>query len=515
MSDSPRYITLRDYVRVLRAHRLLIVLMTLVFGAAGYATAAWEKPVYASQATIVFRAANADTGLVSPDGSPSPAQDIRPSVAAQLVKRPALSEAVKNSLGSSLSVGELRAKVSGRVDPRTNLLIVETRDGDAKFAALLADGYADEIVLRATRAERKRYAVAAKSLERRLKTLGKDDLLAQANLRSRFAQLEALRDFAEPVDSLERSDVPSTPISPKPVRTTLLGLLVGFTLGILAAFLREAFDRRLRSAGDIEERLDLPLLGHVTDDALGRNPIAQNGRKELTPLDIEAFRILRANLEFLHGDTPVKSLAVTSGLPEEGKTTVALALTSVNAVAGKKTLLIECDLRRPSLASRLEIESKPGLTDYLTGQAEPSEVIRTVEVGRAMAAPGTSASESAEAAFACIPAGSQIPFPAEALRSTRFRGLLEEVSEVYDAVILDTAPLLSVVDTRELIPLVDGLLLCVRSKKTTDGEAVAAKDALGRFPDRPTALVVTGLRRGEDSEYGYYGYSYSYGSQPG
>lgn len=112
-----------------------------------------------------------------------------------------------------------------------------------------------------------------------------------------------------------------------------------------------------------------------------------------------------------------------------------------------------------------------------------------------------------------ISAGSQVPFPAEMLGSQRFRDLLAEVSEVYDSIILDTAPLLSVVDSRELLPVVDGVLLCVRLFQSTDGEVKATKEAIGHFPNRPTGVVVTGIRPGDDADYGYYSYSYSYGSE--
>jgi tyrosine-protein kinase len=201
---------------------------------------------------------------------------------------------------------------------------------------------------------------------------------------------------------------------------------------------------------------------------------------------------------------------VTSALPEEGKSTVALALAGAAAVAGKRALLVECDLRRPCLADRLGIDEEPGLTDYLLGEAKPADVLQVVELDTAPAAAnGGAAGEKESSSLVCITAGSPAELPAEMLGSERFSKFLSQVSEAYDLVVLDTSPILSVVDSLELAPKVDGLLVCVRLSQTTREEARAAREALGYLPERTTGVVVTGYRPGDD----YYGYAY--GSQPG
>jgi capsular exopolysaccharide synthesis family protein len=198
----------------------------------------------------------------------------------------------------------------------------------------------------------------------------------------------------------------------------------------------------------------------------------------------------------------VKTVLVTSALPQEGKSTVATSLASAYVLAGKRTLLVECDLRRPTMAKRLSCEQSPGLSDYLIGQATPTEVVQKVplvEPQNGTAAP----------TLVAITAGSPTPRPAELLASKRFGAFLDQVREAYDVVVIDSTPLLSVGDSLQLVPRVDGVVLCVRAEQTTREQARAARQALEHFPDRPTGVVVTGVKPGHELDYGYYSYAYA------
>ena len=289
-------------------------------------------------------------------------------------------------------------------------------------------------------------------------------------------------------------------------------------MGLLFAFLRDALDRRVRSAQAVSEHLDSPVVGHVSSTAMGRAGLASGGRGPLRPEEMEAFRILRMNLEFLDVDKKVRSILVTSPLPEEGKSTVAASLAWTSAIAGKRTLLVECDMRRPSLAARLGLSESPGLSDMLAGKASREDVMRplsvTGEVSPNGGDPGArSAGEASK--LVCVIAGTQAPRPAEMLGSQRFKDFVREVAEDFDMVVLDSPPLLSVVDARELIPCVDAVLLCIRASRTTSDQAKAGKEAIDRFPARPMGIVVTGLKRGEGPDYGAYSEVYAYGRERG
>jgi Mrp family chromosome partitioning ATPase len=281
-------------------------------------------------------------------------------------------------------------------------------------------------------------------------------------------------------------------------------------LGVALAYGRDALDRRLREPTDVEALLEQPVVGIVRGEALGRTFGGRNGTATLSPEDEEPFRVMRQNVRYLTPD-PLRSMLVTSAMPSEGKTTVAICLAAATAAAGKRTLLVECDLRRPTLAARLGLRTVPGLTDYLTQHADWKEVacsVPTLDHGarNGRAAPDSVAGYTAAGPLNCITAGSHAPRPTELLGSERFRKFLVEVCEVYDAVIIDSAPLLSAADTLEIVPLVEGILICVRLRQTTREQASGLRAALERLPQRPTGLILTGVQKTEPGYYGYYGH---------
>ncbi len=169
--------------------------------------------------------------------------------------------------------------------------------------------------------------------------------------------------------------------------------LLGLLLGVGLALLRDGFDRTVGDADEVEAAVGLPLLGYVRSDLLGMGKTGANGAAPGGG-NLDAFRILKANTEFLAGDRPVNSVAITSALPEEGKSTVAAWYAYVNALAGRRTILIECDLRRPVLAERFGLEPSPGLSEVLGEQGNPDEVLRFIPVEGVTAEP-----------LAVIPAG--------------------------------------------------------------------------------------------------------------
>jgi len=510
MGLAPRYVTLRDYLRVLRANRLLILTVALAFAAAAYALASKEPKTYEARTTLSFAERGEDIELLEGNGQPIVTADIRPAVAAELIDRRESLEAVRRELSFGVPVARLREVVSAEVTTPTNLLAVTVRWGDARQAAEMANEVARAVRRTETRKRRILVRAAAKSLRRRFRRLNPQDPLTRAAFQERISRLEALAGFSRPIEIVRPATVPGAAVSPRPVRNALLGLLLGLTIGIAAAFVRDALDRRIKGAKEIQEHLAMPVLAHVGDTSLGRVP-ATNGNGGLSEAEVEAFRILRVNVDFTF-KFPPRVIAVTSGLPEEGKSTVAIALSSVSAAAGRRTALVECDLRRPSVSARLGIARGPGLSDYLAGRAEMAEVRQELRFANANVPSGPMNGGRAggvdeQQSVVCITAGDTRSQSGDLLGSKRFKQLLDQMRTEFDLVVLDTSPLLSVVDTRSLLPLVDGVLLCVRASRTTREEADATQDALGKLPERATGLVITGLRQSDQDYYGYYSYT--------
>ncbi|HEV2775662.1 MAG TPA: Wzz/FepE/Etk N-terminal domain-containing protein [Solirubrobacteraceae bacterium] len=521
MTDT-RHVSLRDLLRVLRKARGSIVVLTLLCAAIAAGWALSREREYAATARVTFQAESRSNAVAGVNAAPSQTGAQLAAAGAATMLSAEVLQRVRGRLRSDRTIGELRPMLETSVDPSSALVSVTARADDRHLAAALANEVARGAVTIQKNQERERYARAAERLESQYEQLrpegrsGSRTELAAANLLDRISTLRSLSLNASPARLAYSASVPAAPISPKPLRSGALGGLLGLLLGIAAAFVRNALDRRLRDSSQIKETLDLPVVGMVRIEALGNAAYVPNGRGPMTDQDVESFRILRKNVEFLDVDHPIKLIAVTSPLPEEGKSTVAASLAAAYAAAGRRTLLVECDLRRPSLPERLSVRRRPGLSDYLAGQVSAGEILQIVTLAESdISAHGGAGADGdgdgpklTAGKLVVIAAGSQSVRPAELLGSKRFRDFLAQVGAAYDTVVLDTPPLLSVSDTLEILPLVHCVLLCVRADQTTRDEARAVKDALARLPERTTGIVVTGLKPGREHDYGYYSHAY-------
>ena len=519
MNEAPRYASLRDYLAVLRANRLLIGAVAIIFAGAALGYSLSQSSTYRAQASVYFQDQTQNENLfLGTQITPTQTPQQQATTAAATLNRANVLALVRHILGPS--VRPASASVSSFVTATTGFLVIQVDSSNPRYGAALANAYAQAQQVVARNDSRNTFANAAVTVRQLFSAAARNKNPAlQALYTDRIARLNFLAQTSDPVVIAQRASVPATPIAPRPVRNGLLGLLVGLTLGIIAAFVRDSLDQRLRREEDITDQLGWPIVGHVREHALG-NAIVSDGRSPIDAQDLEAFHILRQNLQFLDIDNPPRVVAVTSGVPEEGKSTVAASLACAAAMAGRTTLLVECDLRRPSLAERLAIEATPGLTDFLVRDAGPAEILQTVPIDRLERSDASTAGEDGERSEAprqgvrlvCITAGRSAVHPAEMLASQRFRDFVTGVRDAYDVVILDTPPLLPVADTLEILPCVDAVLVCVRTPKTTRREARAVRQTLERVAGKTIAIVVTGLRPGDDRDFGYYAYTYAYSS---
>jgi Mrp family chromosome partitioning ATPase/capsular polysaccharide biosynthesis protein len=519
-SQSARYVTVQDYLRVLRRYALLIVLVAAVGAAAGLADAARQTPVYEATSAIALQDPAQDLGIVGLGSGSVETPGQLAAVNSENATSPAVMAAAQRALKSPFSAADLAGAISTSVDTTSGQLLISAQASTADFAARLANAVARAVVARDNAQARSQFTALAATIQHRIAKLSAPGAAGGPQLsfyEDELPRLQTLASFARSAQLTSLAQPPGSPSSPDTTRSVMLGLVLGLLLGIVVAFIRDSTDRRLRSLPDIRNMFELPVLGHVRNGSMGRVVLGASASGDDDPVDHEAFRILRRNLEFLDREHSPKLILVTSGVPEEGKTTVASSLALAMASMHRRTLLVDCDLRKPTLAKRLDVQPRPGLTDYLTGDARPEDILTTIELAHrgpdraSTNGHGPTSGAERPRPLVFIPAGSPSRRSAELLGSPRFHEFLREVSDSYDVVVLDSSPLLPVSDTRELLPLVDAVVLCARASQTTREQATAVRTALAHFPERPTGLVVTGVSP-RDPEYaaGAYGYAYDY-----
>jgi non-specific protein-tyrosine kinase len=507
----PRYASFADYARVARRHRWLILAITVAFVAVTVAITANQDKRYQAEAQLAFRDLFSDLNLIgTSDALPELAPGQLAQINAELITGPDVQRLAARRLGDDFQA----VSVSARVGVQTNLVIVQASAPEAELAARGANEYA-----RASRAvglaeQRRRLRLAERAIEREIKSVRRDDSsppqvsdVRLSVLEQTLSRIQTLAQIAEPVRIVEAAAVPGAPVSPTLARNAVVAGLVGLVFGLLAAFARDSLDRRLHTARDLHDELDAPVLTRVPASALGKSGLVADGPAPMSEADFEAFRVLRVNLAALTPDSGPRSVLVTSGVPDEGKSTVSIALACAATAAGQRTLLVECDLRRPSFTERMGIPRSPGLSDYLLGNATPQEILRTAPLALPSSVNGDGPAAAGSAGtLVCIPGGSPVANPAELLIGERFAAFIAKVKRNYDLVVLDAGPLLAIVDPLELVEQVDAVLLCVRALSTTRDEVRAARTALSHLPTRPIGAVLTGLkRRGPDSYHSYYG----------
>jgi capsular exopolysaccharide synthesis family protein len=328
---------------------------------------------------------------------------------------------------------------------------------------------------------------------------------------------------------------PSQPMNPPQMGgKTIVGLLIGLTVGLVLAFVMESLDTSIGTIQDVEGYLEMPVLGLIPlidpiKDPLIAPPADDEESGPLLRMRpflvslfsprstiAEAYRSLRTNVEFLSLEKNVKTLCVTSASLMEGKTTTAINLAITIAQTGKKTLLVEADLRKPFLHHAFGIERDPGLSDAIVGNKDWRECLRTVTdlmlgplgIEKLMAMPNIDK-------LSLLTSGSPPPNPSEFLNSQRMTDLIAIFREEYDFIIFDCPPVLPVTDAAILASKTDGTLIIYRVGKIARSALKRAKVLLENVRGRVLGVVLTGLKAEvspdyEELEY----YRYAYGNEP-
>lgn len=291
------------------------------------------------------------------------------------------------------------------------------------------------------------------------------------------------------ISVVDPADVPQRPSSPRLLINLLISLLAGLGLGALVAFGLEQMDETIADPGEVSRRLGLPLLGSVPKIPIGVSPSDEliNRKSEL----VDAYLAVNTNLGFTTEHGVPRSLVVTSTRPGEGKSTTALALATMLARAHRRVILVDGDMRSPSVHNLGGVDHDRGLSNFLAGD----DRIDTLTF------------EMSDFGFIAMSAGPIPPNAAELLTGDRFSLLIERLLESYDHVVVDSPPVMGIADAPLITSRVEGVIYVVESHGTRSS---MVKTALNRLASA-NARIVGGVLTKFEKDRAHYGYGYEYG----
>ncbi|RZU34121.1 polysaccharide biosynthesis tyrosine autokinase [Blastococcus saxobsidens] len=451
---------LKDVVQALRAGWWLVVTAVLLGVAAGGAATWSATPLYEST-TKLFVSTSTTTDTSSAYTGNLFSQQ-RVASYAELLTGVQLAAEVVEELRLDMAPDELAEMVSATIVPDTVILTVTVSDTSARRAQDIAD------------------------------SLGRQFAEQVAELETPpGAEVSTVK-----VATVQPAAFNDTPVSPDEVRNVTLGAVLGILAGLGLALLRSRMDNTVKSSEDVTHLTGVGVIGTVLEDArVGEDHVVTD--QDQHSIAAEAYRSIRTNLQFLNVDNPPRVIVVSSAVPGEGKSTLAVNLATVLAQAGSRVMLIEADLRRPRVTRYMGLISGAGLTNVLGGTAMLHEVVQPWGDGR----------------LSVLAAGPMPPNPSEMLGSRHMQVLLDELRERYDYVLIDAPPLLAVTDAAVLTAVSDGCLLTSRYGRTRREELQEAASSLARIDASLLGVILNRVPQSAGAARGY-GYAYSYEADP-
>jgi capsular exopolysaccharide synthesis family protein len=458
---------LQDYLRILRAHWVGVLVLTVLGIAAAGAYSLGQPKVYEANAT----------GFVTTK-SPNPAEAsiadtyaksrVTSYVAIATSSRTA--DAVIKQLNLSTTPAALIGDISVSQPTDTVLVDISARAGTPVSAQTLANAWVDAL------------ATQVAEIEGDKATQGQQPLRML---------------------SYGSAALPSSPVLPRTKLNLAAGLVLGLLLGFAYAVVRKQLDRRLRSAEEVEKTFGVSVIGQIPVSSRMRQDKSQVLQLAVTEAGdtknfgtAEAFRKLRTNLAYMDVDHPPRIIVVTSPKQSDGKSTIAANLAAAIAIGGQPVTLIDCDLRRPTVAESLGMVDGTGLTDVLVGRVKVADVLQAHPD-----VPGLSV----------LASGAIPPNPSELLGSQAMRTLVTDLAGE-TIVIMDAPPLLPVTDAAVLTRSADGALIVISHGDTLDSELAASLAHVSAVHGRTLGVIFNRMRKSAagGAAYGdYYRYDYT------
>lgn len=513
---------MRQLVRIGRRWWWLLLLAPLVAGATAYIVSERQQPLYS--ASVVLRINPPATGTFDANAV-RVSQELGETYRSLITFKPVLDRTIER-LDLPYSTEELRDKVTASTIRDTQLVRVSVSDPDPAAAALIANTIASEFTDYVIQDAEDQYRLQVSGSEEQLAELEEQRVVLQTELaalqdtandddaaiQSRIDQLEvAIAQLDLQIESVQQQSQivagtvastrvqvtvsdpatpPSAPYAPRVAFYTLLGAFVGLLIALGAVALLEYMDNSVKADSDYLMLTGAPLLttiGAIPNLRPGGNQVYVVS--ESSSPSAEAIRMLRANLEFASAGKLIKTLAITSSSPGEGKSTVSANLAVVMAQAGLRTIMIDADLRKPTQHKIFSIPNDKGLTRLLT---HPEE--RWQDSATRVAVPN----------LWLIPSGPVPPNPADLLSIETFPQLLKRIGAEADIVILDTPPVLAVSDPLVVARNTDAVLLVAKSGQTRRDALRHSAEALQKGNTRLLGIVLNQQRSKDGLGYYYY-----------
>lgn len=497
--------TLRDHIRVLRRRWWILLAAVVAVPGAAVALSLQQHDLYRATSDVLLpQPGGAGAALAGVAEATSAQQAERyarrqaeiaasPALAAQVLKDVALTGVTANELLE-------RTDVSARKD--VDVLAFSVTARSAAEAMRLASAYADAYTRFQPLSDLTAIDRALRDTNRRLARLreaGAEDSPLYASLVDRAEQmrtLKALRGTA----SVLRPATTAEQVQPRTFELLFLGLALGLVLGVAAAFVRESLDGRVTSGEEVADRLGVPLLGR-----LPAPPRRQRAAGTLVMMAkprgvaADAFRALRSNLELVRLERDLRTLLVTSATEGEGKSTTAANLAVALARAGRRVILVDLDLRRPSLHKLFGLGELPGVTDLAVGRTTLAEAL--VQIPLSGELPREDDAHLGEDVLELMPAGRPPPNPGEFVQTRAVASILESLADRADTVVIDVPPLLAVADALALTPRVDAVLAVARLNVVRRPMLRELRRLLESCPADKIGVVLTDAEH--DLRYGY------------
>ena len=502
MDDEQASLSIGQVLGVVRRRLPLIVLCFVLVAGAAYGFSKRQTKKYTATAALAFSNNQLSQQILGLPANNNNNQLAQEDSDVELVRLGDMATKTALLLGHGLTGVKVGDSLSVGGQGETGIVDVSSTSTSPALAAKIANTYARQFVKEQQSASRQYYKSALALVNKQLAALPQAQRFSVAGiaLQNRAQTLEFLAELQSGnVKVAEEASVPTAPSSPKTSRNTLLGGVLGLFLGLGLAFLLEHLDsdRRIREPKDLEAIYRLSMLGVIPKSAAlsgsgGRHGVA------LPPAEAEAFSLIRAHLRFFNVDRDLRTIVVASAAPGDGKTTIARHLAEAAARLGSRVLLLEADLRHPTLAQQLDIRSGPGLADVLIDSLSMEGATQSVVLEASRGEGVTGRTMDVLAAGAVLP-----PNPGELLESRAMDIVLERARSVYDLVVIDTPPLNAVSDVFPLLTKVDGVVIVGWVGRSRRDAAEQLHQVLASSGTPLLGVIANGSKSGGPDAYAY------------